>query len=96
MVGLGLELDCSCSSSSAAVSRALRSRSSSVMRNTRLTDVMPVPRSTLPLADSTLYERGCWDCSTIEVFHARDQYHVSERGGYILRVAPTEFQHGVC
>ena len=32
----------------------------------------------------------------IEVYHARDQYHVIERGGSIFRVAPTEFQHGMC
>ena len=45
MVGLGLQLDCACSSLSAAVARKLRRR---------------FLHSTVPLTDSTLYERGCW------------------------------------
>ena len=58
VVGLGLELGCSCSSSSAAVSRKLRFRSSSLLRNTRFSAVSRMSirflRNTFPLADSTL------------------------------------------
>ena len=69
VVSIGLELDCACSSSSAAVAQKLRCRSSSVLRNTCFSAVSRMSRrffrSTLPLADSTLYERGCWHFSTI-------------------------------